>query len=48
MGVAEWGIDDARVFCSGIVAIECGVSYLPWYLLVFRKPNNGGPLLVAR
>ena len=47
MDVAEWGIGNALVFCPGNVELAGGVTYLPWYFLMFCAPREEGPLLVS-
>ena len=40
MAVDEWGIGEALVFCTANVRVEGGVTYLPWYLLMFLRPHE--------
>lgn len=47
LGVDEWGINEALVFCPENLQAEGAVSYLPWYMLMFCKPEGGGPLMVT-
>ena len=46
LGVKEWGIDRALVFCGDNVQEAGAVTYLPWYFLMFCKPQEERPLLV--
>ena len=47
MAVEEWGIAQAVVFCPGNVATAGGVTYLPWYMLMFCKPQEAASLPVT-
>lgn len=47
LGVQEWGIKKAMVFCQGNVKTEGPICYLPWYMLMFCKPSQDGPLKVT-
>ena len=38
--IKEWGIKKALVFCKGNVAQEGAVTYLPWYMTMFFKPES--------
>ena len=39
LSVEEWGIGDALVFCMGNVEQVKTVTYLPWYMIMFYKPQ---------
>ena len=47
MGVTEWKIDEAKVFCQGNVQVDEAITYLPWYMLMFCKAHEDAPLLVT-
>lgn len=47
LGVAEWGIKEALVFCQGNVKTDGPVCYMPWYLLMFCRPWQDATLLVS-
>ena len=38
--VEEWKLDRSYVFCKGNVEVDDGVTYLPWYLVMFLKPEE--------
>ena len=38
--VPEWNIDKSYVFCNHNVCIENGIKYLPWYMIMFLKPEK--------
>ena len=47
MAVGEWGIDEALVFCPGNVQVAGSVTYFPWYMLMFCKPESEKPFVVS-
>ncbi|MBR3226599.1 MAG: hypothetical protein IKF78_14890 [Atopobiaceae bacterium] len=47
MGVLEWKIGEAKVFCPGNVHVDGPIAYLPWYMLMFCKTHEDAPLLVS-
>ena len=40
LAVEEWKTEKAYVLCSGNVEVEDGVTYLPWYMVMFLKPAH--------
>ena len=38
--VKEWQAEKAYVFCQGNIEEEDGVTYLPWYEIIFLQPNR--------
>ncbi|MDO4541061.1 MAG: DUF4143 domain-containing protein, partial [Syntrophomonadaceae bacterium] len=38
LGVGGWGFANAYVLCQDNVAVEAGVTYLPWYFVMFLHP----------
>ena len=38
--VKEWQAEKAYVFCQGNIEEEDGVTYLPWYEIMFLQPNR--------
>ena len=47
MAVDEWEIGEALVFCPGNVEETGGVTYLPWYMLMFCEPDGDKPYIVS-
>ena len=47
MAVDEWGIEEALVFCQGNVQRDAGITYLPWYMLMFCSARSHEPLVVS-
>ena len=38
--VSEWNIGKSYVFCNSNVCVENGIKYLPWYMIMFLKPEK--------
>lgn len=38
--VEAWNIQRSYVFCKGNTELENGVIYLPWYQIMFLKPDE--------
>ncbi len=38
--VGEWSFQDSIVLCPGNVETSNGVTYLPWYMFIFLRPNT--------
>lgn len=38
--VGEWSFTNAYVLCQDNLAVEGGVTYLPWYLVMFLRPEQ--------
>lgn len=38
--VSEWNFESSTVFCKGNIETENGVTYLPWYMIMFFKPEE--------
>ena len=47
LGVREWGLEEALVFCPDNVQVDGSICYLPWYLLMFCRAVEETPLLVS-
>ena len=37
--VSDWDIKKSYVFCNANVLVENGIRYLPWYMIMFLKPD---------
>lgn len=40
LSVSGWSFDKRYVFCKGNIETTGGVTYLPWYLAMFYKPDE--------
>lgn len=40
LAVNEWKINKAYVFCKGNIEVDNKIVYLPWYDIMFLKPNQ--------
>ena len=40
LSVGEWNFGNAYVLCQGNIAAEGGVTYLPWYLVMFIRQSK--------
>lgn len=38
--VSNWNIKKSYVFCNANVSAEDGVKYMPWYMIMFLKPEK--------
>ena len=47
LGVREWGLEEALVFCSDNVQVDGSICFIPWYLLMFCRAVEETPLLVS-
>ncbi|MFZ2755871.1 MAG: AAA family ATPase [Atopobiaceae bacterium] len=47
LGVGEWGIDEAVVFCGGNVERDGKITYLPWYASAFLERDNASGSFVV-
>ena len=47
LGVKEWNIEKAVVFCQGNVETVGKVTYLPWYLVMYLRPEALPKMVVS-
>jgi predicted AAA+ superfamily ATPase len=48
LAVGEWSIDRSYVLCPGNVESTEKITYLPWYMTMFLRPEGSGePLVVS-
>lgn len=38
--VSEWTFESSTVFCKGNIETENGIDYLPWYMIMFFRPDQ--------
>ena len=38
--VSEWTFESSTVFCKGNIETENGIDYLPWYMILFFRPDR--------
>lgn len=38
--VSEWTFESSTVFCKGNIETENGIDYLPWYMILFFRPDQ--------
>lgn len=38
--VSEWTFESSTVFCKGNIETENGIDYLPWYMILFFRPEQ--------
>lgn len=38
--VSEWTFESSTVFCKGNIESENGIDYLPWYMILFFRPEQ--------
>lgn len=38
LNVREWNLRNSYVFCRANLELEQGITYLPWYLIMFLHP----------
>lgn len=38
--VGEWEFESSTVFCKGNIETENGIDYMPWYMILFFRPEQ--------
>ena len=38
--VSEWTFESSTVFCKGNIETENGIDYVPWYMILFFRPDQ--------